>query len=94
MGPQQAATTMAIVMREAAERKGVAADEAKIAALETQVIDTFERQMSAFHTSGLLLDDGVIDPRDTRNMLALTLTLCEEAARKPSTPMQFGVARP
>ena len=94
MGPQQAAGTMEIVMREGAARKGEAVDEAKLAALTGKIIDTFERQMHAFYTSGLLLDDGVIDPRDTRRVLALALSLCDEAARRTLHPMQFGVARP
>jgi geranyl-CoA carboxylase beta subunit len=94
MGPQQAAGTMEIVMREGAARKGETVDEAKLAALTSTIIDTFERQMHAFYTSGLLLDDGVIDPRDTRRVLALSLALCDEAARRTLHPMQFGVARP
>lgn len=94
MGPQQAAGTMEIVMREGAARKGEPVDEAKLAALTAKIVDTFERQMHAFYTSGLLLDDGVIDPRDTRRVLALTLALCDEAARRTLQPMQFGVARP
>ena len=94
MGPQQAAGTMEIVMREGAARKGEPVDEAKLAALKHKIVDTFERQMHAFYTSGLLLDDGVIDPRDTRRVLALTLTLADEARRRTLHPMQFGVARP
>jgi geranyl-CoA carboxylase beta subunit len=94
MGPQQAAGTMEIVMREGAARKGEAVDEAKLAALTGKIIATFERQMHAFYTSGLLLDDGVIDPRDTRRVLALCVSLCDEAARRSLHPMQFGVARP
>nr|WP_316640161.1 carboxyl transferase domain-containing protein [uncultured Roseateles sp.] len=94
MGPQQAADTMEIVMREGAARKGQTVDEAQIAGLKQQIITTFERQMSAFYTSGQLLDDGVIDPRDTRRVLALALQLCAEAAAKALRPMQFGVARP
>ena len=94
MGPQQAAGTMEIVMREGAARKGEAVDEGKLAALTGKIVDTFERQMHAFYTSGLLLDDGVIDPRDTRRVLALSLALCDEAARRTLHPMQFGVARP
>jgi geranyl-CoA carboxylase beta subunit len=93
MGPQQAAGTMEIVMREGAARKGVAVDEAQLAALSAKIVATFERQMHAFYTSGLLLDDGLIDPRDTRRVLALTLALCDEAARRTLHPMQFGVAR-
>ena len=93
MGSAQAAGTMEIVMREGAARKGVPVDEAKLAALTARITDTFERQMHAFHTSGLLLDDGLIDPRDTRRVLALCLSLCDEAERRALRPMQFGVAR-
>jgi geranyl-CoA carboxylase beta subunit len=93
MGPQQAAGTMEIVMREGAARKGVPVDEAQLTALTTKIVATFERQMHAFYTSGLLLDDGVIDPRDTRRVLALTLALCDESARRTLHPMQFGASR-
>jgi len=50
--------------------------------------------MSAFHTSGLLLDDGVIDPRDTRKVLASVLAICAEAEARQVQAIQFGVARP
>jgi geranyl-CoA carboxylase beta subunit len=53
----------------------------------------FEAQADAFHTSGMLLDDGVIDPRDTRDVLAFCLDTCAEAETKLLRPMQFGVAR-
>jgi geranyl-CoA carboxylase beta subunit len=94
MGPQQAAGTMEIVMREGAARKGEPVDEARLAALTSRIVSTFERQMDAFHTSGLLLDDGIIDPRDTRRVLALALAVCAEAAARNLHPVQFGVARP
>ena len=94
MGGEQAATTMRIVAEAGAKRKGLALDEAALAAQEKTIIDTFERQQGAVATSGLMLDDGVIDPRDTRAVLGLCLTLCDEAARRSLRPMQFGVARP
>jgi geranyl-CoA carboxylase beta subunit len=94
MGPQQAAGTMGIVLEEAARRKGETPDPAKLQALQLRIVQTFERQMSAFYTSGLMLDDGVIDPRDTRRVLALTLAICAEAEAKALRPMQYGVARP
>ncbi len=53
----------------------------------------FESQADAFTTSGLLLDDGVIDPRDTRAVLAQCLDICAEAEARTLRPMQFGVAR-
>jgi len=93
MGPQQAADTMGIVMEEAVARKGATLDTHKRDALKHQIIETFERQMSAFYTSGLLLDDGVIDPRDTRQVLAFTLSVCKQAEQRTLRPMQYGVSR-
>ena len=94
MGASQAAGTMEIVMREGAARKGEPVDEAKLAVLTAKITATFERQSDAFYTSGLVLDDGIIDPRDTRRVLALALAVCDESARRTLHPMQFGVARP
>ena len=93
MGPQQAAETMATVMLDAAARKGVAPDRPKIDALKARITESFERQMSAFYTSGMLLDDGIIDPRDTRRVLALCLHLCAQAEQRRLRPMQYGVSR-
>ena len=45
------------------------------------------------HTSGLLLDDGVIDPRDTRAVLAFCLDTIADGAARDVRTMQFGVAR-
>ena len=94
MGGEQAATTMRIVAEAGAKRKGLALDEDALAAQEKAIIHTFESQQSAIATSSLMLDDGVIDPRDTRDVLALCLTMCDESARRTVRPMQFGVARP
>ncbi len=94
MGPQQAADTMALVMQQAAERRAQVVEPQKIEALKHRIVANFERQMSAFYTSSLLLDDGVIDPRDTRAVLALTLDLCHQAEQRSLHPIQYGVARP
>ena len=94
MGAEQAALTMAIVMEGGAKRKGQPVDEQKIAALKAQIVENFERQSDAFVTSGLLLDDGIVDPRDTRNLLGFALAVCDDADSAALRPMQFGVARP
>lgn len=94
MGAEQAALTMAIVAEEGARRRGTAIAPERLEAMKAKIVDTFERQTSAFYTSGLLLDDGVIDPRDTRAVLMLVLSVCEEAARRTVRPVQFGIARP
>ncbi|WP_028601393.1 acyl-CoA carboxylase subunit beta [Ottowia thiooxydans] len=93
MGGEQAAETMAIVTEAAMRRKGEV-DQARIEALKQNIIDRFDRQMSVFTTSAQLLDDGVIDPRDTRAVLANVLATCREAAARQPQSMQFSVARP
>jgi geranyl-CoA carboxylase beta subunit len=93
MGGEQAARTMQIVAEAALARKGEAADPVQAQARYDKIVAVFEAQADAFYTSGLLLDDGVIDPRDTRAVLSFCLdTIAEGEARKPN-PMQFGVAR-
>ena len=94
MGAEQAALTMAIVMEAGAKRKGQPVDEAKIADLKHRIVENFERQQDALVTSALMLDDGVIDPRDTRNVLGFTLSVCKDGDARIPRPIQFGVARP
>ena len=94
MGAEQAALTMAIVMEAGAKRKGQEPDHVAIDKLQRQIIENFESQSSAFITSSLMLDDGVIDPRDTRNALGFALSICRDADARTLRPMQFGVARP
>jgi geranyl-CoA carboxylase beta subunit len=93
MGGEQAARTMQIVSEAAAARKGVPLDAAQGQAQYDKIVQVFESQADAFYTSGLLLDDGVIDPRDTRSVLAFCLDTIAEAERKTLRPLQFGVAR-
>lgn len=93
MGGEQAARTMAIVTEAAMRRKGEV-DHARLEALQRQIVERFERQMSVFSTSALLLDDGVIDPRDTRALLAQLMSICRDAEAKMPQAMQFSVARP
>ena len=53
----------------------------------------FESQQDAFTVSGLMLDDGVIDPRETRAVLAFAFETCRAGDARPMRPVQFGVAR-
>src|SRR6185436_18993334 len=94
MGGEQAARTMQIVTEAALARKGIAADPTESKAQFDKIVAMFEAQADAFYTSGLLLDDGVIDPRDTRAVLAECLSICDEGDARKLNPMQFGVARP
>src|SRR5581483_7778970 len=91
MGPEQAAQTMAIVTEAAMRRKGEAVERARLEDLQRQIVETFERQMDVFATSARMLDDGVIDPRDTRAVLAEVLAVCREADARTPQPIQFSV---
>ena len=68
-------------------------DREAIARSEAQIIETFEGQTSAVYTSARLLDDGVIDPRDTRRVIGLTLAVCHAGRRRALNPKSFGVGR-
>ncbi len=93
MGGEQAAKTMDQVARASAERKGEDVDEAKLQAQQERLIAHFDSQADAFYTSGRLLDQGVIDPRDSRKVLGFALETCWEARRRTTRPNAFGVAR-
>jgi geranyl-CoA carboxylase beta subunit len=94
MGGEQAAETMAIVTEAAAIRRGKPVEREKLDAMKAEIIGVFDGQMDVFSTSARLLDDGVIDPRDTRSVLAEVLAICREAEARNPQAMQFSVARP
>ena len=93
MGGEQAARTMQQVTEAAMARKGLSVDAEQMQKQYDQIVAMFEAQADAFVTSGLLLDDGVIDPRDTRDVLSFCLDTLAEAEARTLRPMQFGVAR-
>ncbi len=93
MGGEQAATVMGIVAEEAALARGFELDPAMMAEQSKQLAQSFNRQSDAFYTSGHMLDDGMIDPRDTRKALGFLLGTVWEAAHRTLRPNSFGVAR-
>ncbi len=94
MGAQQAATTMRIVAEQRAQRSGQELDEAFVEGFIEHIVSLYEAQEHAFVTSGRGLDDGVVDPRDTRAVLGFVLATIAEAAAAELHPVTFGVARP
>ena len=93
MGGQQAAMTMRMVSERAAERRGTAPDTEALDRESEAIVAHFEAQSGAVYTSSRLLDDGIIDPRDTREVLRLALACAATAKTRRTTPIQFGVAR-
>ena len=93
MGGAQAAGTMDMVMREASARRGLEVDEDAMAKQFQRLQQHFDSQESAFYTSGLMLDDGLIDPRHTRQAIGFLLDTCREARDRSVRPNNFGIAR-
>ena len=62
--------------------------------MKARITAVFDGQMDVFATSARGLDDGVIDPRDTRAVLAEVLAICRESEARSPQRMQFSVARP
>ncbi|MEL7488338.1 MAG: carboxyl transferase domain-containing protein, partial [Pseudomonadota bacterium] len=94
MGGEQAAQVMSIVAEAAAAKAGSEPNRDQLAMQEKMLAHLFNSQSSAFYTSGHLLDDGMIDPRDTRRTLGFLLATVGEARRRTVRPNSFGVARP
>jgi 3-methylcrotonyl-CoA carboxylase beta subunit len=90
MGGEQAAGVLATVKRDAIERAGEdwsAADEAEF---KRPTIEMFEEQSHPLYASARLWDDGIVDPRKTRDVLALSLSASLNA---PIDETRFGVFR-
>ena len=93
MGPEQAAKVMSIVTEGKLKREGKPVDYDKIAATEKAMADRMRGETGALYATARLWDDGLIDPRDTRKVLAFCLSICREAEIRPLRPTTFGVAR-
>ncbi|WP_197523046.1 acyl-CoA carboxylase subunit beta [Actinokineospora pegani] len=74
MGPQQLAGVLSIVMRAGAEAKGQPYNEEHDAAMRAMVENQIEAESLPTFLSGMLYDDGIIDPRDTRTVLGIALS--------------------
>ena len=93
MGGEQAALTMEQVMVNSAHRRGIQIDEKDMKKKKAELEHNFDRQTSAFYTSGRLLDYGIIDPRDTRKVIGFCLDTCWESRNRKLKSNTFGIAR-
>ena len=93
MGPQQAAQVMEIITREKMAKRGTEMPDEFMEGMRQQLIERMEPQTAALYGTARLWDDGLIDPRDSRRILAFTLATCREAAQRDLQPVTFGVAR-
>ncbi|MBP2185104.1 acyl-CoA carboxylase subunit beta [Amycolatopsis magusensis] len=74
MGPAQLAGVLSIVARQAAANRGQEYNEEHDAAMRAMVEGQIEAESLPTFLSGMLYDDGIIDPRDTRTVLGLSLS--------------------
>lgn len=90
MGGEQAAGVLSSVRGEALKRSGKPWSEEEEARFRQPVLDLFERQSHPLYASARLWDDGVIDPRKSRDVLALSLSA---ALNAPIEETRFGLFR-
>ena len=90
MGGEQAAGVLARVRRTAVEARGGTFSEQEATALKAPVLDQFGVQSDPVYASARLWDDGIIDPRDTRRIIASSLRV---AANAPVQDTHFPVFR-
>jgi 3-methylcrotonyl-CoA carboxylase beta subunit len=90
MGGEQAASVLAQIRRDAIESRGASWSEAEESEFKQPLRDQYETQGHPYYASARLWDDGVIDPIDTRRVLALAISASLNA---PIEPTRFGVFR-
>ena len=90
MGGEQAAGVLATVKREGIERAGSTWTAGEEAAFKAPTVEMFDRQSHPLYASARLWDDGIVDPRKTRAVLALSL---KAAVNAPVGETRFGVFR-
>lgn len=90
MGGEQAAGVLATITQEQRRREGKEWTAEEEAALKEPIIQRFEAEGSPYFSSSRLWDDGVIDPRQTRDILGLSLSA---ALNAPIPETRFGIFR-
>ena len=73
MGPDQLAGVMETIQRASAEGQGRKVDDANLQMKVDSFRDSVQRDSECYRTSAECLDDGIIDPRDTRDVIGMCL---------------------
>lgn len=91
MGPKQMAGVMTIIGRASAERRGQTFDEAADTARAEVAEYWAEERSKGLYATSRVTDDGMIDPRDTRDIIGITLSTCHN--NKIEGTKEFGTWR-
>jgi acetyl-CoA carboxylase carboxyltransferase component len=90
MGGEQAAGVLVTVKQQQVAREGRELSAAEAEAIRRPILEKYEHEGNPYYSTARLWDDGVIDPAETRNVLALALSASLNA---PIEPARFGVFR-
>ncbi|MDX1413806.1 MAG: carboxyl transferase domain-containing protein [Candidatus Promineifilaceae bacterium] len=93
MGGEQAAGVLAIVQEERAKRKGQEPDQQAIQMMQMMTQKKFDEESSPYYATARLWDDGIIDPRDTRQVLSIALSAAHNVDFISPGPPHYGVFR-
>lgn len=93
MGGEQAAGVLVQVRVAAMKARGQTPNAEQLEAMRREVVEQFEAQSSAYYATARLWDDGIIDPRDTRRVLGLGLSMAYNADFTSEPASRYGVFR-
>jgi acetyl-CoA carboxylase carboxyltransferase component len=90
MGGEQAAGVLTTIKRDQLAREGKTLDEREEQAIRRPILEKYEEEGSPYYSTARIWDDGILDPAQTREALALGLSAAFNA---PIPPPRFGVFR-
>ena len=93
MGGKQAAQTMEQVALTSAKKKNIILDSDELSKKRERIIEHYDKQSDIFFVSGSVLDHGIIDPRESRNIISFALKTCKDGLKRKLRPNSFGIAR-
>jgi len=79
MGGKQLAGVLDIIQRDAAAKRGEAVDEQKLGVMKAMTEQMIDKESDPYFATARLWDDGIIDPRDTRTVVAISLSAAYSA---------------
>jgi acetyl-CoA carboxylase carboxyltransferase component len=75
MGGEQAADVLSSIKKDQMQAKGESLSQADIEKIRQPILEKYEKEGSAYYSTSRLWDDGIIDPADTRRILALSISM-------------------
>jgi acetyl-CoA carboxylase carboxyltransferase component len=91
MGGKQLAGVLDIIQRDAAAKRGETVDEQKLTVMKAMTEAMIDKESDPYFATARMWDDGIIDPRDTRTVIAISLSAAYSKPFEGST--SWGVFR-